>query len=190
MSGRAAIVPLQRIEKSILMVRGQRVLLDRDLAALYGVETRVLNQAVRRNLSRFPADFMFKLTRREIRDLSQIVISPNLKHAPSAFVFTEQGVAMLSSVLRSPRAVQVNIGIMRAFVRLREMLAANTELAQRLDALEKKYDSHFKVVFEAIRQLMEGPAKDKENREIGFHTLHEGEDAAPAPRKPRSPVRY
>src|SRR5207237_572111 len=106
------------------------------------------------------------------------------------YVFTEQGVAMLSSVLRSPRAVQVNIGIMRAFVRLRQMLASNTELAHRLNELEKKYDSHFKIVFEAIRQLMEKPAGEKESREIGFHTLHGGEDAAPPSRRPRRPVRY
>ena len=182
---------MERIESAILIVRGQKVLLDRDLAALYGVETRVLNQAVRRNLARFPADFMFTLSRREIRNLSQFVISPGLKHAPNVFAFTEQGVAMLSSVLKSSRAVRVNIGIMRAFVRLRQMLAANTELARRLDELEKKYDSHFKVVFEAIRQLMEKPADDAGGnaREIGFHTLHDGDPAVAPARKPR-PVRY
>jgi len=189
MPARTAIVPLKRIEAAILTVRGQRVLLDRDLAALYGVETRVLNQAVRRNIGRFPADFMFRLTRDEIEGISQSVTSSvPLKFSKSAHAFTEQGVAMLSSVLKSPRAVQVNIGIMRAFVRLRQMLANNVELTQRLCELEKKYDSHFKVVFEAIRQLMEKPADDKDAREIGFHTLHEGEDAA-APRKPRR-VRY
>jgi hypothetical protein len=191
MPARNAIVPLERIESAILMVRGQRVLLDRDLAALYGVETRVLNQAVRRNISRFPADFMVQLSRDEIEGISQIVTSSvPLKFSKSVHAFTEQGVAMLSSVLKSPRAVRVNIEIMRAFVRLRQMLAANTELAKRLDELEKKYDSHFKVVFEAIRQLMEKPADDKERGEIGFHTLQEGEDAAPLKRKPRGPIRY
>jgi hypothetical protein len=185
MPAKTGIVPLERVERVILVVRGQKVLLDRDLATLYGVETRVLNQAVRRNIERFPADFMVKLSRREIRNISQFVISPGLKHAPSVFAFTEQGVAMLSSVLNSSRAVRVNIEIMRAFVRLRQMLASNTELAQRLDELEKKYDSHFKVVFEAIRQLMEKPTGEKDAREIGFHTLHENDDAAPPLGKPR-----
>jgi hypothetical protein len=195
MSGRHAIVSLERIEEAILIFRGQKVLLDTDLAALYGVQVRQLNQAVKRNASRFPADFCFQLTVQEYAVLkslrSQTVILETGRHRKfQPYVFTEQGVAMLSSVLRSPRAVQVNIGIMRAFVRLRQMLAANAELAQRLKELEKKYDSHFKVVFEAIRQLMEKPAQEKENREIGFHTLHEGDDAPPPKRKPRAPIRY
>lgn len=190
MPGRVAIVSLERIENAILIIRGQKVLLDRDLAALYGVETRALNQAVRRNLSRFPADFMFKLKREEIRNLSQIVISSGIKHAPNVFVFTEQGVAMLSSVLKSPRAVSVNIQIVRAFVRIRQMLAANTDLAKRLNELERKYDSHFKAVFEAIRQLMEKPDESNQPREIGFHTLHDGRGAGRPLRKPRSPIRY
>ena len=167
-------VPVERIEAAILVVREQRVLLDRDLAALYGVETRVLNQAVRRNRDRFPDDFMFELTRDEIRRMSQIVISSDekrtLKFSKSVFVFTEQGVAMLSSVLNGRRAVRVNIEIMRAFVRLRRLLSGHADLARKLASLEKKYDSQFKVVFEAIRQLMqEGGAKSR--REIGFHTL-------------------
>jgi len=168
-----SLIPASRIESAILIVRGARVLLDRDLAALYGVETRVLNQAVRRNRERFPDDFMFKLTRAEILKMSQIVISPNgmgeLKFSKSAFVFTEQGVAMLSSVLNSPRAVQVNIEIVRAFVHLRELLATRADLSRKLAALESKYDAQFKVVFDAIRKLM--IEKKKPKREIGFHTL-------------------
>jgi hypothetical protein len=167
------LIPARRIESAILMARGQRVLLDRDLAMLYGVETRVLNQAVRRNRTRFPADFMYELTRSEILRMSQIVISPDgkgeLKFSKSVFAFTEQGVAMLSSVLNSPRAVQVNIEIMRAFVRLREMLAANADLSRKLTALEEKYDGQFKIVFAAIRGLV--VEKKSPKREIGFHTL-------------------
>ena len=169
-------------ERHILLLRRQRVMLDCDLAELYGVETRVLKQAVRRNPDRFPADFMFELNEGEIANLrSQIVISSlhgGLRYVPMAF--TEQGVAMLSSVLRSPRALQVNIGIMRAFVRLREMLLSNTDLARKLDALENKYDAQFKVVFDAIRKLMTPP--DPPKPQIGFHVR---EQAAPFGRKPR-----
>jgi hypothetical protein len=173
MANRTALLPTERIERAIVLVRGQKVLLDRELAVLYGVETRVLNQAVRRNITRFPDDFMLRLTREEIRNISQFVISPGLKHAPSVFAFTEQGVAMLSSVLNSPRAIQVNIEIMRAFVRLRQMLATNTGLEKKLTALERKYDRKFKIVFDAIRELM-SDAKVEETparREIGFHTV-------------------
>jgi hypothetical protein len=137
------------------------------------VETRVLNQAVRRNINRFPADFMFSLSREEIMRISQFVTSSDhtksdtLKFSKSVMVFTEQGVAMLSSVLNSERAVQVNIAIMRTFVKLREMIASHKDLAKQLDALEKKYDAQFRVVFDAIRQLME-PPKTKRRR-IGFH---------------------
>jgi hypothetical protein len=195
MSGRAVIVPLERIQHAIMIFRGQRVLLDADLASLYGVEVKVLNQAVKRNAPRFPGDFCFQLNAAEhaiLRSLrSQSVTLKRGSHRKfRPYVFSEQGVAMLSSVLRSPRAVQVNIGIIRAFVRLRQMLANNVELAQRLNQLEKKYNSHFKAVFEAIRQLMEEPATKEEQREIGFHTLHEGDDAPPAKRKPRGPIRY
>ena len=168
---------LDQIDHAILFLRGHRVLLDSDLAALYGVEAKALNQAVKRNAERFPADFMFKLTPEEAGALrSQSVIlktkgpgiagisdlrsqsvtsSGGRRYLP--YAFTEQGVAMLSSVLRSPRAVQVNIEIMRAFVRLRQLLQSNAELAAKLDALEKKYDSHFRIVFEAIRELMTPP---------------------------------
>ncbi len=167
-----SLIPVERIERSILLIRGQKVMLDRDLAQLYGVETRVLNQAVRRNINRFPEDFMFPLTREEIMRISQIVISSvqpgtkTLKFSKSVMAFTEHGVAMLSSVLNSPRAVQVNIEIMRAFVRLRRMLASHVELARKLDAMEKKYDAQFKVVFDAIRQLMTPP--EPKRRPIGF----------------------
>jgi len=161
-------VPVERIERSILWVRGQKVMLDRDLASLYGVKTRVLVQAVKRNIERFPEDFMFQLTSDEFEILrSQSVISRQWggrRYPP--YVFTEQGVAMLSSVLRSKRAVRVNIEIMRTFVRLRRMLASHEELARQLDALEKKYDAQFRVVFEAIRQLMKPP--EPKRRRIGF----------------------
>jgi hypothetical protein len=173
-----AFVAGERIERAILVVRGQKVLLDRDLADLYGVQTRVLNQAVRRNLPRFPSDFMFELTEEELKIWrSQIVISNpaakmGLRRPPLAF--TEQGVAMLSSVLNSDRAIAVNIEIIRTFVRLREMLSAHAELAHRLDALEQKYDSQFKIVFDAIRQLMTPPPLPKKGR-IGFHADHSRE---------------
>lgn len=154
----------------IFFLRGEKVMLDRDLALLYGVETRALNQAVRRNLERFPDDFLFTLTRSEIRNISQTVIcSDDFKHARNAYAFTEQGVAMLSSVLRSRAAVAVNIEIMRAFARLRRLIASHAALSVKLIELEKKYDAQFKVVFDAIRELMKDPVKPK--REIGFHTL-------------------
>jgi hypothetical protein len=163
-----ALVPVELIENKIYLIRGQKVMLDRDLAELYGVETRVLNQAVRRNMDRFPDDFLFSLTREEIMNLSQFVISSALKikHAPNVFVFTEQGVAMLSSVLHSKRAAQVNIAIMRTFVKLREMISSHKDLARKLEDLEKKYDMQFKVVFDAIRQLMATP--EPRQKKIGF----------------------
>jgi len=167
-----ALVPLERIERSILLIRGQKVMLDRDLAQLYGVETRALNQAVRRNIDRFPADFMFHLTREEILRISQFVTSSGhpgvrtLKFSKNVMVFTEHGVAMLSSVLNSSRAVQVNIQIMRTFAKLREIISQHKDLARRLDELEKKYDAQFKIVFDAIRQLMASPEPKK--RPIGF----------------------
>ena len=169
------LIPQERIERAILLIRGQKVMLDRDLAALYGVQTRVLNQAVRRNLNRFPEDFMFQLSAEEFENWrSQTVMSNaermGLRHPPLAF--TEQGVAMLSSVLRSPQAVRVNIAIMRAFVKLRELLASNTELSRRLDELEATYDQQFKIVFDAIRQLM-APPPAPPRRRIGFDDVHE-----------------
>lgn len=168
-SAPAETISSGRVDSRIFLIRGQKVLLDRHLAELYGVETRMLNQAVRRNSERFPADFMFSLTRGEIMRISQIVTSSDLKFANNVNVYTEQGVAMLSSVLRSSQAVQVNIEIMRAFVRLRQMIASHADLARRLLSLEKKYDAQFKAVFDAIRELMEPPAG--RTREIGFHTI-------------------
>jgi hypothetical protein len=155
------------IQQHILLIRGQKVMLDSDLAELYEVTTRALNQAVKRNIGRFPADFMFQLNYQEVRiSRSQIVTlkrGQNIKYLPHAF--TEQGVAMLSSVLRSERAIQVNVEIMRTFVRLREMIASHKDLARRLSELEMKYDAQFKSVFDAIRQLMAPPAPV---RRIGF----------------------
>ena len=159
------------IEKRIFVLRGHRVMLSFDLAALYGVEPRALIQAVKRNIDRFPEDFMFQLTDQEFRDLkSQIVTSSwgGLRRA-KPYAFTEHGVAMLSSVLRSKRAVQVNIAIMRAFVRLRELLAGHQDLARKLAELEKKYDAQFKVVFDAIRNLMKPPVPTI-RKQIGFRT--------------------
>lgn len=162
----STLVPAEHIERTILLIRGHKVILDRDLAKLYGVQTRDLNKAVNRNQDRFPSDFMIQLTRAEFNNLKfQFGTSSwgGTRKLPRAF--TEQGVAMLSSVLRSRRAVQVNIEIMRTFVRLREMIASHKDLARRLNELEEKYDTQFKVVFDAIRQLME-PQESK--RRIGF----------------------
>jgi hypothetical protein len=162
-----SLVPVERVERLILVVRGHRAILDKDLAALYGVTTGNLNKAVSRNIERFPADFMLQLTAEEFRDLKFHFGTSSwggTRKPPRAF--TEQGVAMLSSVLRSRRAVQVNIEIMRAFVRLRGMLASHEELARQLAALERRYDGQFKVVFEAIRRLMAEP--DAPRSRIGF----------------------
>ncbi len=190
------IVPIQQVENLIYLLRGQKAMLDSDLAALYGVPTKVLNQAVRRNLDRFPEDFMFQLSVEELQQMmrSQIVTTSDqkLKNRPkssviqpgmwsqivttsnkrrrrthSPYVFTEQGIAMLSSVLRSPRAVQVNIEIMRAFVKIRQWLASNADLSSRLDQMEKKFDHRFKIVFDAIREMNKPDIAPR--REIGFH---------------------
>jgi len=163
------IITPESIEQLIFMIRGQKVMLDRDLAGLYGVETRVLKQAVRRNVARFPEDFMFEMTEAEFKNWRSQFVTSNrdrmgLRYRPMAF--TEQGVAMLSSVLKSDRAVQVNIEIIRAFVKLRQMLSANKDLERRFDALEERYDEQFKVVFDAIRALMEPPEKSR--KPIGF----------------------
>ena len=162
----------EHVERTILLIRGHRVMLDTDLAILYGVPTKRLNEQVRRNKKRFPSDFMFQLTAEEVERLrSQIAtLKPgrgqHRKYSP--YAFTEQGVAMLSSVLHSERAIQVNIAIMRAFVQLREMIGSNKTLARRLNELEKKYDSQFRVVFEAIRDLMTEP--EPKVKRIGFKT--------------------
>lgn len=163
-----------QIEKRILFLRGHKVMLSMHLAELYEVEPRVLIQAVKRNKKRFPEDFMFQLTKSEFLNLkSQFVISSwgGLRRA-TPYAFTEQGVAMLSSVLNSERAVQVNIVIMRVFVRIRRLLGEHKDLIRRMDELEKKYDAQFKVVFDAIRQLMAVPESPK--RRIGFHGDTEG----------------
>jgi hypothetical protein len=204
---KSTLIPAERIERRILFLRGQKVMLDFELAELYGVEARTLNQAVKRNSERFPDDFMFQLSAEETQlvmrsqivtvspvNSSQTVMSSGASHSKSTgvppsnwsqfvttskkyrglayrpYAFTEQGVSMLSSVLRSPRAVQVNIAIMRTFVQLRQMLASNADLARKLAALEDKYDEQFKVVFDAIRALMEPGLPDgAAGREIGFH---------------------
>ena len=163
-----SIVSSEAILGSIRVLRGQRILLDANLAALYCVETKTLVQAVARNRGRFPEDFMFRLTPDEfnaLRGLSSGAQAWGGRRYPP-YAFTEQGVAMLSSVLRSQRAVAVNIEIMRAFVNLREMLRSNRDLAQRLDDLEAKYDSQFSVVFDAIRQLMTPPTRPR--KPVGF----------------------
>jgi len=163
-----ALISAGQIERKILLIRGQKVMLDSDLAELYGVSTKVLNQAVKRNRARFPDDFMFQLSAAESAALrSQFVTSKGRggrQYRP--FVFTEQGIAMLSSVLNSERAIQGNIAIVRAFVRLREMIASHKDLTRRLAELENKYDAQFKVVFDAIRELMK-PESSKPRR-IGF----------------------
>ncbi len=161
------LIPAERIERRIFLLRGEKVMLSTDLARLYEVEPRALIQAVRRNAERFPFDLMFQLSAREFTNLkSQIVTSSwgGLRRA-TPYAFTEQGVAMLSSVLRSKRAVQVNIEIMRTFVRLRRLLASNAALARRLAQLERKYDAQFRVVFDAIRELMTPP--EPKRRPIG-----------------------
>ena len=162
------LVPVEVIERRILLIRGHKVMLDSHLAELYEVPTRALNQAVKRNIDRFPEDFMFRLTTEEA-NRSQIVTGSQKHRDPRSlpYAFPEQGVAMLSSVLKSARAVQVNIAIMRAFVRLRQILATHKELAEKLTEMERKYDKQFKVVFEILRQLME-PPPDPPKRPIGF----------------------
>jgi hypothetical protein len=170
----SALIPIERVEQAIYLIRGHKVMLDRDLAGLYGVETRVLNQAVKRNETRFPDDFMFELTREEIMRISQFVISsesPDIKYSKRVLAFTEQGVAMLSGVLKSPRAVEVNIAIMRTFVKLRQMLESSEELSRKLAEMESKYDEQFRLVFEAIRELMIPP--EPKSKPIGFHVREE-----------------
>ena len=159
-------LPTEIISRKIYLIRGQKVMLDRDLAELYGVETRVLNQGVTRNADRFPNDFMFPLSRAEIERISQIVTSSKIKFSKNVRAFTEQGVAMLSSVLRSKQAVQVNIQIMRTFTHLRKMLANHEELKSKIEDMEKKYDEQFRIVFEAITQLLEVDEKPK--KKIGY----------------------
>lgn len=163
------LIPAEIIENNIFFIRGKKVVLDRHLAALYKVETKVLNQAVKRNIKRFPADFMFRLSKEEMKIWkSQIVTSKKdrmgLRKRPC--VFTEQGVAMLSSVLKSERAIQVNIQIMRVFTKLREILSNHKKLRDKIEEMEKRYDSQFKVVFDTIKMMLEAPPKKTEK--IGY----------------------
>jgi phage regulator Rha-like protein len=170
-----SIVPIEILEKKILLIRGQKVMLDRDLAELYGVETKVLLQSVKRNIKRFPADFMFQITKEEFESLrSQFVTSkePRGGRRYMPYVFTENGVAMLSSVLKSNQAIEVNIQIMRTFTRLREMLSSNRELSKKLEDLEKKLSSHDQAItglIHAIRELAKPEVKDK--GKIGFKSV-------------------
>jgi hypothetical protein len=167
-----ALIPIERIEQRIYLVRGHKVMLDNELAALYQASTKVLNQAVKRNRNRFPEDFMFRLTKQEAESLrSQIVTSKTGRGGPryNPYVFTEHGVAMLSSVLRSRRAVEMNILIIRAFIRLREMLASHKELARKIQDIELTQQEHgIKIdsVYNMVKRLIETPAKPK--RRIGF----------------------
>jgi len=174
MDGQITLVPMERIERAIIVVRGEKVMLDSELAEIYGVETKALNRAVKRNESRFPSDFMFQLTPEEAESLRCQTGTSNegrggRRYLP--YAFTEHGALMLANVLNSERAAQTSVQVVRAFVKLRQMLASNAELARKLAAMEKKYDAQFKVVFDAIRQLMSPPEKPK--REIGFHVKHD-----------------
>jgi hypothetical protein len=166
------IIPAEFIERKILVIRGERVMLDADLAVLYGVETKRLNEQVRRNIERFPEDFMFQLTDEEFNFLRSQFATSNIpvgrggrRHLP--YAFTEHGATMAASVLNTPLAVAVSVQVVRAFVKLREMISTHKDLAKKLEGLEQKYDSQFKMVFDAIRQLMT-PAESKKKREIGF----------------------
>lgn len=170
MSKNESLIPIERIEQKIYAIRGERVMLDSDLAEIYGVTTKVFNQAVKRNLKRFPEDFMFQLTKEEFENLrSQIVTSSSDNYGGRRYlprVFTEHGAIMAANILSSERAVEASVQVVRAFVKLRQMLASNAELSKKVEALEKKYDAQFKVVFDAIKQLMLPP--DKPKGSIGF----------------------
>jgi len=166
------IILQEKIRSKILLIRGQKVMIDRDLAEFYGVKTGALNQAVKRNRERFPGDFMFSLRREEIKNLSQFVISSKIKHAPNVNVFTEHGIAMLSSVLKNKKAIQINIAIMRVFVIVSRIINSSKDLAEKINELEKKYDSHdkkIKDIFSALHFLIKGGKKEEKNKEeIGF----------------------
>jgi len=163
------LIPIERIENKIYLLRGQKVMLDFDLAELYGVMTKVLNQAVKRNIERFPNDFMFSLSKQEIQRMSQIVTSSQVKFHKNVNAFTENGVAMLSSVLRSKRAINVNIQIMRIFIRLRQILADHKGLLDKINKLERKTDNNtadIRLIFTTIRKLL--TVEEKPRRRIGF----------------------
>lgn len=165
-----SIIPAERIQQCILLIRGEKVMLDRDLAKLYGVETRALNQAVKRNIDRFPEDFMFKLAKSELEKvITNCDNLKDMKFLPSTpYAFTEQGIAMLSSVLRSKQAVEVNIAIMRTFVQLRRILADNALLRKKIESMEKKYDEQFGEVFAVLKAMITEEKKPKS--QIGYHT--------------------
>ncbi len=167
----AQLIPIEMIQSKIVLIRDVKVLLDRNLAEMYVVETRVLKQQVRRNSSRFPTDFMFELTEEEVEFLVSQNVIPSKRTLGGAkpMAFTEQGVAMLSSVLRSPRAVQVNIAVMRAFVEMRKVLSTHKELKEKIEAMEKKYDKNFQIVFTAIKELM-NPKPPEKKIKIGFQS--------------------
>ena len=167
-----ALVPIEQIESKVFLIRDKRVMIDADLAKLYGVPTKRLNEQVKRNKKRFPEDFMFQLTKDERDELvANCDQLEKLKHSSSyPYAFTEQGVAMLSSVLNSERAILVNIQIMRTFTKLREMLLTHVELKRKIEAIEGKYDQQFKIVFEAIRKLLESPKPEPMKRIAGFST--------------------
>ena len=173
------LIPKQRIEKLIWLIRDEKVMIDRDLAELYGVQTKVMIQAMKRNIKRFPSDFMFQLSDKEFKQWrSQFVTSNSstkmgIRRKP--YVFTEQGVSMLSSILNSNRAIEVNIAIIRTFVELRNMLSSHKELSKKLTSLENKYDSQFKMIFDAIRQLMASKKLDNK-RQIGFNLENRDND--------------
>ena len=164
------IIPVERIEHAIIVIRGKKVMLDGNLADIYGIETKGLIRAVKRNLERFPEDFMFQLTKEEFESLRyQFGTSKTgrggRRYLP--YVFTEHGAVMLASVLNSPVAINASVQVVRAFVKLRQLLVTHTELARKINSLEKKYDSQFAVVFKAIKELMQPQAKEKEKK-IGF----------------------
>ncbi len=164
----STLLPAETIHSKILWIRNQKVILDRDLAMLYGVPTKRFNEAVKRNNERFPEDFMFQLTKEEAlrSQIATLKRGQHSKYLP--FAFTENGIAMLSSVLNSPQAIQVNIQIMRTFTKLRELMATHKDLKQKIEEMEQKYDYQFKVVFEAIKKLIEQPPEPPSNP-IGFH---------------------
>ena len=180
----AIILKPENVAQLVFLIRGEKVMLDADLATLYGVSTKALNQAFRRNRNRFPSDFVFQLTKTEYDSMrsqivtaslpskrirSQIVTASRRNISAVPYAFTEQGVAMLSSVLRSSRSVEVNIAIMRTFVQLRRLMDSNSDLARKIEGLERKYDEQFAVVFAAIKQLI-SPATGPAKKRIGFHT--------------------
>ncbi|HAF13493.1 MAG TPA: DNA-binding protein [Blastocatellia bacterium] len=170
MSKSPTTIPIERVEQAILLIRGEKVILDADLAVLYGVSTTRLNEQVKRNSDRFPKDFAFRLTKGEFDNLISQFATSSSKHGGRRklpLVFTEHGAIMAANVLNSERAIQASVAVVRAFVRLRQMLASNAELARKLEDLERKYDRQFKVVFDAIRQLMTPP--EPKRKHIGFH---------------------